>query len=64
MKAVKNYVLGIPGDSQGNVHIFGSYSVCHCDRTVQINMCYSLKLTEKKVFEYTDKNILRMAELK
>jgi len=43
MKAVKYCVLGIQGDSQGNVHTFGSYSVRHCDKTVQMDMCLFLK---------------------
>jgi hypothetical protein len=37
MKAIKidTYILGIQGVSEGNVHIFGTYSISHCDKTVQ-----------------------------
>jgi hypothetical protein len=40
MKAIKidTYVLGIQGDSEGNVHIFGSYRIDRCDKTFQMNM--------------------------
>jgi hypothetical protein len=65
MKAVKNYVLVIQGDSQGNVHIFGSYSVSAIViRPFKWTCVNFLQLTEKKVFQYTDKNVLWMAELK
>ena len=32
---INTYVLGIQGDSEDNVHIFGSYNIGHCDKTVQ-----------------------------
>jgi len=41
MNAIKIniYVLGIQGDSEGNVHIFGSYGIGHCDKTLQMKVC-------------------------
>jgi hypothetical protein len=38
MKAIKIniYVIGIQGDSGGKVHIFGSYGIGYCNKTVQM----------------------------